>query len=145
MKGGMDREAESGGSLQRCSHEETKINSRTKIGFFFAPWERETRIPPFQPYYKTTKKKKEMCRNKGALWKIVRLLASFRTLFRISWRMDPIHKFAHWSSSPYHECDKWLTPPRTRLGVCFPSAPSGRFVISYSFTVTVAHKTSVFT
>lgn len=32
----MDGEAErSGGGLQRLSHGETKINSRTKIGFFF--------------------------------------------------------------------------------------------------------------
>lgn len=95
MKGGMDGEAESGGSLRRLSHEETKINSRTKTGFFFFS------LPPGRGRPESVhlsliikpQKKKEMCKDKGALWKIVRLLASFRTLFRISWRMDPIHKF----------------------------------------------------
>lgn len=72
-----------------------KDQQQNKTGFFwgfFAPWERETRVRPSQPYYKTTEEEGDV-QNKGALWKIVRLLASFRTLFRISWRMDPIHKF----------------------------------------------------
>lgn len=82
----MDGEAErSGGSLQRLSHGETKINSRTKIGFFFSflPSGRG-RLESVHLSLIIKPQKKEMCGDKGALWWLVRLLASFRTLFRIS-------------------------------------------------------------
>lgn len=85
----MDGEAErSGGSLQRLSHGETKINSRTKIGFFFffsfLPFGRGRLESVHLSLIIKPQKKKEMCTDKGALWRLVRLLASFRTLFRIS-------------------------------------------------------------